>query len=115
MPVVVVATMTAKPESVDAVRAACAQIAEAAARPGGHPEILGVHLEGPFLGERHGAHRSHLVQRVDRAWLDSLPAHVALITVGAECEGAELAWAWARDRGVVAPPGTGRFVTPAGA
>ena len=82
-----------------------AQIAEAAARPGGHPEILGVHLEGPFLGERHGAHRSHLVQRVDRAWLDSLPAHVALITVGAECEGAELAWAWARDRGVVASVG----------
>lgn len=90
---------------LEAYAAPLARVAEAAARQGRHPEILGVHLEGPFLGGRHGAHRSHLVRPVDRAWLDALPPHVALLTVGAECEGAALAWAWARERDVVASVG----------
>ncbi|OPE44682.1 putative quinol monooxygenase, partial [Mycolicibacterium diernhoferi] len=49
MPVVVVATMTAKPESVDIVRAACtAAIAEVHAEPG--CELYSLHeAEGTFV------------------------------------------------------------------
>ncbi len=90
---------------LDAYAEPLARIATAAARSGLHPEILGAHLEGPFLGGRPGAHRVDLVRPVDRAWLDALPAHVAVVTVAAECEGADQAWAWSRDRGVVASVG----------
>lgn len=90
---------------LDAYAAPLARIAEAAAREGLHPEILGVHLEGPFLGTRPGAHPPGLIRAVDRSWLDALPALVALITVAAECPGADEAWAWARARGVVASVG----------
>ncbi|MBX3287194.1 MAG: hypothetical protein KF703_17735, partial [Actinobacteria bacterium] len=63
------------------------RIADAAARPGAHPEVLGVHLEGPFLGGRPGAHPVDLVRAVDRGWLDALPPGVALLTVGLIADG----------------------------
>jgi N-acetylglucosamine-6-phosphate deacetylase len=90
---------------LDTYAAPLGRIAAAAARPGRHPHILGAHLEGPFLGGRPGAHRADLIRSVDRAWLDALPPHVAIVTVAAECEGAAQAWAWARERGVVASVG----------
>ncbi len=82
-----------------------ARIGAAADRTGRHPEILGAHLEGPFLGDRPGAHRRELLRGVDRGWLDELPAHVAIVTAAPECEGADELWAWARRRGVVASVG----------
>lgn len=84
---------------------ALARIAAASSRPGVRPEILGTHLEGPFLGGRPGAHRGDLIRAVDREWLDTLPDQVALVTVAPECEGAADLWAWARERGVVASVG----------
>jgi N-acetylglucosamine-6-phosphate deacetylase len=90
---------------LDAYAAPLARIGAAAARPGPHAHILGAHLEGPFLGRRPGAHRTDLIGAVDRAWLDGLPPHVAIVTVAAECAGAAQAWAWARERGVVASVG----------
>ncbi|CAN5834038.1 N-acetylglucosamine-6-phosphate deacetylase [soil metagenome] len=69
------------------------------------PEILGAHLEGPFLGGRPGAHPIELIRAVDRAWLDGLPDHVALVTAAPECPGSEDLWAWATQRGVVASVG----------
>ena len=43
-------------------------------------EILGVHLEGPFLGGAPGAHPQHLIRPVDIAWLrDLINRHSDLI------------------------------------
>ena len=64
------------------------------------PEIGGIHLEGPFLGERPGAHPAHHIRGVDRAFLDALPDDVALMTIGAEAEGAVEATRALVDRGV---------------
>ena len=61
-----------------------ARIAAAMSRRPGGPEILGVHLEGPFLGRALGAHLAEFVVPVDLEWLAALPAHVRLVTLGAE-------------------------------
>jgi len=61
-----------------------ARIAEAAERPGARPLIIGAHLEGPFLGSRHGAHPHDLVIPADLEWLAALPEIVCLVTLGAE-------------------------------
>jgi N-acetylglucosamine-6-phosphate deacetylase len=61
-----------------------ARIAEAAARRGAHPWVAGAHLEGPFLGEMHGAHPSDLVRPLDLDWLAALPDTVAIVTLGPE-------------------------------
>ena len=71
---------------LDAFAAPLARIAEAAARRGARPSIAGAHLEGPFLGEMHGAHPSHLVRPLDLDWLATLPATVAIVTLGPEQE-----------------------------
>jgi len=90
---------------LDAFARPLARMAEAQARPGAHPEILGAHLEGPFLGGKPGAHPTDLIRAVDRAWLDALPNHVALVTAAAECGGVDQLWAWAAERGVLASVG----------
>lgn len=77
------------------------RIADAAGRGSRHPEILGAHLEGPFLGDRPGAHRRDLIGGVDPTWLDALPDGVTMITVGAETGGLEALLAWATERGTV--------------
>ncbi|CAN5785663.1 N-acetylglucosamine-6-phosphate deacetylase [soil metagenome] len=82
-----------------------ARIGGAADRAGPHPEILGAHLEGPFLGTKPGAHPTDLIRGVDAAWLTSLPAHVALVTAAAECDGVDQIWRWAVEHGVVASVG----------
>lgn len=52
--------------------------------------ILGVHLEGPFLGARPGAHRSDLLRVVDVAWLQTLladvPGIVRIVTLAPEAD-----------------------------
>ena len=51
----------------------------------GHvPGCRGIHVEGPFLGSAHGAHRSDWVREPDPTWVDALPDTVRLVTVGAE-------------------------------
>jgi N-acetylglucosamine-6-phosphate deacetylase len=71
---------------LDSFAAPLARIAEAAARPGVRPSVAGAHLEGPFLGEMHGAHPSDLVREIDLDWLAALPEAVAIVTVGPEQE-----------------------------
>jgi len=71
---------------LDNFAAPLARVAEAAARRGAHPSIAGAHLEGPFLGEMHGAHPSDLVRPLDLDWLAALPDTVAIVTLGPEQE-----------------------------
>jgi N-acetylglucosamine-6-phosphate deacetylase len=69
-------------------RAAAAQAAASAA--GDQASILGVHLEGPFLGHAPGAHRADLVRTADVEWLDGLlvghPGLVRLVTLAPEAD-----------------------------
>jgi N-acetylglucosamine-6-phosphate deacetylase len=76
---------------LDSYAAPLARIADAAARPGARPAILGAHLEGPFLGGRPGAHRADLVIPPDLGWLADLPPIVRVVTLGAEVNGADAA------------------------
>ena len=55
-------------DTLPATAAALDRIAAAAERTEG-PEILGAHLEGPFLGRRPGAHDPTLIGPVDPGWL----------------------------------------------
>lgn len=50
--------------------------------------IAGVHLEGPFLGGRPGAHPRDLLVPIDHDWLSSMPGNVKLVTLAPELEGA---------------------------
>jgi N-acetylglucosamine-6-phosphate deacetylase len=54
------------------------------------PSILGVHLEGPFLGGAPGAHPVELLRSVDSEWLrrtlDSFPDLVTLVTLAPEAD-----------------------------
>jgi N-acetylglucosamine-6-phosphate deacetylase len=87
---------------LEAYAAPLTRIANAMLRRGTlRPEIAGVHLEGPFLGMAHGAHRSDLVCPVDLRWLAALPPHVVMVTIGAEQADAAAAAALLRDRGVL--------------
>lgn len=76
-----------------------ARIAAAMQRTG-CPEILGVHLEGPFLGTAPGAHPEELLGDPDLDWLASLPDHVRLVTLGPERAGAVQATELLATRGV---------------
>ena len=51
-------------------------------------EILGVHLEGPFLGDRPGAHRRELFVSPTTDFIEQLPDWVRLVTLGPEVPGA---------------------------
>lgn len=77
------------------------RLARAMSREGARPEILGAHLEGPFLGGKPGAHPTGWIVPVDRAWLDALPDTIAVVTLAPECPGAADAIAWGAERGVV--------------
>jgi N-acetylglucosamine-6-phosphate deacetylase len=69
-------------------RAAAAQVAASVA--GDQAAVLGVHLEGPFLGDAPGAHRAELVRPADVGWLDGLlaghPELVSLVTLSPEAD-----------------------------
>lgn len=70
------------------------RIAAAVERPGAdlRPEVLGVHLEGPFLGDAPGAHPPAWVaprdEPIDVGWLGDLGDLVRVVTVGPERPGA---------------------------
>ncbi len=62
-----------------------ARIATAMARPpSARPTIAGTHLEGPFLGAAAGAHPRSQIVPIDLDWLQGLPPHIAVVTLGAE-------------------------------
>ena len=63
-------------------------MATRASRVPSRPSIAGVHLEGPFLGGRPGAHPRDLLVPIDEHWLRSLPGNVRLVTLAPELEGA---------------------------
>jgi N-acetylglucosamine-6-phosphate deacetylase len=69
------------------------------------PQIGGVHLEGPYLGERHGAHRGVPGGAIDLAWLETLPEIVKIMTLGPERPNAVEATRLLFERGVVAALG----------
>lgn len=70
---------------IDAYERRLAAVADAAARlPSGRPHIVGVHLEGPFLGGRPGAHPVELLRPIDLDWLAELPPIVRLVTLAPE-------------------------------
>lgn len=48
------------------------------------PGMVGVHLEGPFLGTSPGAHNPKWIVPVNMQWVASLPECVRLVTVAAE-------------------------------
>jgi N-acetylglucosamine-6-phosphate deacetylase len=54
------------------------------------PEILGVHLEGPFLGDAPGAHPREVLRPMDVEWLarvlDRHPGLVRLVTLAPEAD-----------------------------
>lgn len=54
------------------------------------PDVLGVHLEGPFLGGAPGAHPTSLLRAADAAWLRSLldrhGGQVRLMTIAPEAD-----------------------------
>lgn len=86
---------------LDAYADPLARIAEAAARTGARPRVLGAHLEGPFLGGLHGAHPPAHVVALDLDWLASRPSTVRLVTLGPEQPDAVSAVRLLTGRGVV--------------
>ena len=60
------------------------------------PNIVGIHLEGPFLGSAHGAHRSEFICDPDLPWLETNLDGVVLVTMGAESQQSSQACALAR-------------------
>ncbi|NNE73994.1 MAG: N-acetylglucosamine-6-phosphate deacetylase [Acidimicrobiales bacterium] len=73
--------ISAEPASYEA---ALDRVARYDARPGPRPTVAGVHLEGPFLGDRPGAHQPTADGPIDIDWLASLADAVAIITIGPE-------------------------------
>jgi N-acetylglucosamine-6-phosphate deacetylase len=82
-PTFVTAPLDAYP---DMLAAASRQRADTSA---GLAEVLGVHLEGPFLGDAPGAHPRDLIRRVDVEWLGRVasPAGVVrMVTLAPEAD-----------------------------
>lgn len=72
-----------------ALDAALGRVAAAQGRPSQRrPHVIGVHLEGPFLGGAPGAHRREVLTDPDLDWLDRLPDLVRLVTLAPERSGA---------------------------
>ncbi len=91
---------------LDGYGAPLGRIAAAMDRPAaGRPHIIGAHLEGPFLGAAAGAHRPDLIVSIDMEWIDELPDHVRLMTLGAEQPDAPAAVALLTERGVLVAVG----------
>ena len=79
--------------------------AAAFARRGRGPRVLGVHLEGPWLGELVGAHADAARGPIDLRWCQALPSTVRIVTLGPERAGALEAIRRLRLRGIVVAAG----------
>lgn len=90
---------------LDAYGRRLAQIAATRASGTVGAAILGVHLEGPFLGRAPGAHPVELLGPADPAWLsDLLDAHpglVAIVTLAPEADPECAATRLLAERGIV--------------
>lgn len=86
---------------LDAYADPLAAVAEAQARTGTRPRIAGVHLEGPFLGRRPGAHRREHLVPLDLDWLAERSPAPAVVTLAPELAGAPEATAALAGRGTV--------------
>ena len=92
---------------LDRYDAALARVAraQASAVEGGLPLILGVHLEGPFLGGAPGAHPRSMLAPMDVEWLTGLldrhPGLVRLVTVAPEADPGYAGIRMLASRGVV--------------
>jgi len=71
-------------------------------------QILGIHLEGPFVSSQFGAvgaHNAKLVCRPSKSYLDQLcefsDGHIKMLTIAAEAEGAEELTEYAVKKGIV--------------
>jgi len=84
-PTLVTAPLDAYPAALERVLAARTDAENQAL-----PTIVGVHLEGPFLGGAPGAHPVALVRPADREWLRALlaafPGLVQLVTLAPEAD-----------------------------
>lgn len=65
------------------------------------PMIAGVHLEGPFLGGKPGAHPTALLRPLDFSWLAALPPVVRIVTIAPELDGAVDAVRLLVEKGIV--------------
>jgi N-acetylglucosamine-6-phosphate deacetylase len=86
---------------LDRFDAPLARIAARRASATAGPEILGAHLEGPFLGGAPGAHRREHVIALDLPWLADLPPVVRVVTLAPELAGAAEAIRLLVDRGIL--------------
>lgn len=98
-------TMTAEPT---AIKKALLGVAEAMADPAvDGSDILGVHLEGPFISPEMLGAQPPQARKVDRAFLEDLLscAPVKVITFAPEADEADILLAVARERGIRAQLG----------
>lgn len=72
------------------------------------PGMLGIHVEGPFLGAAPGAHRPDWIIPIDMDWLRALPSSVKLVTIAPEQVDATSATELLTRRGVVVSMGHSR-------
>ena len=83
-----------------------------AARAGPGAALLGVHLEGPFLGGAPGAHDAALLGDADISWLGALlerhPGLVRIVTLAPEADPGFLATRLLADAGVIVALGHSR-------
>ncbi|HET9729029.1 MAG TPA: amidohydrolase family protein [Acidimicrobiia bacterium] len=97
---VLLTVCTAPLEAYDSILARLAAVQSA--RPA---SVLGVHLEGPFLGEALGAHPAELVRHVDLIWLEELCDRfgklVRMVTLSPEADAGALATRALVARGIV--------------
>ena len=95
--------VTAPLDAYDAMLAAAA--AAIAATPSDGAALVGVHLEGPFLGGAPGAHDPTLVRTVDVEWLLGLlsrhPGLVRVVTLAPEADPGLHATSALAERGIV--------------
>jgi N-acetylglucosamine-6-phosphate deacetylase len=80
----------------------------ASARANSGPDeasLVGVHLEGPFLGGAPGAHDRALIRPADRSWLEILlarhPGLVQIVTLAPEADPDHAVTRWLASSGVV--------------
>lgn len=74
-------------------------------RSGSCPGLVGIHIEGPFLGGATGAHHKEWIIGVDHQWLASLPSSVRMVTMAPEQPDAPDATRFLVSRGVTVSMG----------
>lgn len=72
------------------------------------PDIAGVHVEGPFLGDALGAHDPRFASATDPAWFKQIPDIVRIVTLAPENPVAMEAISALRNRNIVVAVGHSR-------